>query len=275
MEALPHRRGAFVADLQTPAVAQRGQALLDHVAALARAAAVGGAAGREQRLDPPPNHLFDRACKPVAPVDQQLVGLAPWPTPRALDLRQCVEHRDRRHLVPHVRRGRVDPPRRASGVGHQVALTAVFTAIRGVRPGVAPPFTARTEAESITAVEPSNPPALPRCCRINRCSRSQTPAAVQSRIRRQQVEPLTPKHSVGRSCHPMPVLSTKMMPPRHRRSSTKSLPPAGCAGCGGKRPTISCHKRVGNQLLAHRVASLLRRRKSSHNGRRGSCEIAS
>ncbi len=86
---------------------------------------------------------------------------------------------------------------------------------------------------------------------IARCSRCHTPAACQSRRRRQHVMPLPKPSSCGRSFHGIPVCSTYRMPLSAARSSTvRRRPPLGDGENSGIRGSSATH----NSLLILRLA---------------------
>ena len=84
--------------------------------------------------------------------------------------------------------------------------------IRGIRPGFGPPFRARTGELSTTARDQSIWSAPRSLASKISWSRCQTPAACQSRRRRQQVMPLPQPISWGKSSQPIPVFKTNMTP---------------------------------------------------------------
>lgn len=84
-------------------------------------------------------------------------------------------------------------------------------------------------------------------------SRPQTPAACQSRSRRQQVTPDPQPISCGSSSHASPALRTKMIPVKQARSGTRGRPPFGFGGSGGSRGATSAQRSsVTNGLLRRR-----------------------
>ena len=56
--------------------------------------------------------------------------------------------------------------------------------------------------------------------------------------------------SQGKSSHGMPVLSTKRMPVRHTRSSTRGWPPLGLGSYPGNRGPTNSHNSSGTSGLA-------------------------
>ncbi len=140
-----------------------------------------------------------------------------------------------RALGPGQPCGQRDP----GPIDHHMALRARFAAIRRVLAGRrAPPF-ARTLALSRLARLQSMRSASPSLSSSTWWRRCHTPAACQSRRRRQQVDPLPQPTSSGRSFQRIPVWSTKMIPQSAGRSGSRRLPPCGCAGWGGRSGATS------------------------------------
>ena len=73
---------------------------------------------------------------------------------------------------------------------------------------VLPGFEGRASPDTLSSMRPRKPSSSSRDCHIF----CQTPAACQSRRRRQQVVPLPPPISWGRYSHGIPLLSTNGMP---------------------------------------------------------------
>ena len=102
------------------------------------------------------------------------------------------------------------------GVSDDMMLRSRFPAIRGIRTSLRPPKTALTDELSTIARDQSSCLASSSCCSNTQRIFSQTPAACQSRNRRQHVMPEHPI-SLGKYSQGMPVLSTKRMPVRTGR----------------------------------------------------------
>src|SRR5215203_836198 len=117
----------------------------------------------------------------------------------------------------------------AASVDHKMALRARFTAICWIRAGRDAPFLAGMLALSMLARSQSIWSARPRRSSSTSTKRSQTPAACQSRSRRQQVMPDPQPSSAGSISQGMPDWSTKMMPAKHVRSGTRGRPPGAWA----------------------------------------------
>ena len=141
------------------------------------------------------------------------------------------------HVGRRERHGEGDP----LSVDHKMALRARFAAIRRIRPGVFAPLLAATLAESSDARDQSSLSASAKRWSNSWCRRSHTPVSCQSRRRRQHVIPLPQPISWGSSSHPIPLLSTKMIPLSAARSGTRGRPPFGFGGAGGNSGAITAH----------------------------------
>jgi hypothetical protein len=126
----------------------------------------------------------------------------------------AVNQRQQLCDVMAVGTGQLYRQRDAIGIRYQMVLRAFFAAICRVWACFCPPKTARTEAESTTAREKSICSACRNLLSKTLWILSHVPALCQSRRRRQQVMPEPQPISKGRSCHAMPVLSTKRIPVR-------------------------------------------------------------
>jgi hypothetical protein len=73
-------------------------------------------------------------------------------------------------------------------------------------------------------------------------SRGQTPAASQSRRRRQHVIPLPQPISCGNISHGIPVRSTNKMPVSAARFATRGRPPFGLGGSTGSSGSMISHR---------------------------------
>jgi hypothetical protein len=108
---------------------------------------------------------------------------------------------------------------------------------------------AGTLVESMLARDQSIWSASPRRWRSVRSSRRHTPAACQSRNRRQQVLPLPQPSSAGSRAHGVPVRSTKRIPARAARSATRGRPPRSFGGSGGSRGAMAAHSSSGTIFI--------------------------
>ena len=137
------------------------------------------------------------------------------------------------HRVVAVGPGQHLGERHSAAVGQNVPFGARFAPIGGVGTDEVAPLFAGIEAESRQVRLQSIWPAAPRRSSRARCKASQTPAACQSRSRRQQVIPEPQPISWGNNSHWMPDLRTKMMPLKQARSGTRGRPPLGLGGSAG------------------------------------------
>lgn len=108
--------------------------------------------------------------------------------------------------------------RRAASICNHVMFRPQFPSIRCIRARFRPPKTARTDAESTTALVKSIWSACLSLLSRTRCILSHTPAFCQSRSFRQQVMPEPQPISLGRYSHGMPVRRTNNMPVKAARS---------------------------------------------------------
>ncbi len=132
-------------------------------------------------------------------------------------------------------------------VHDQVELGAALAAIGRVGAGVFAPLLARTLTLSTLARDQSTAASSPSQSSNLVCKRSQTPAACQSRRRRQQVVPLPQSSSFGTSRQGQPVRRTKTMPPRMARSGTCGLPPLGLGGSLGNSGSMASQRSSGTR----------------------------
>jgi hypothetical protein len=92
----------------------------------------------------------------------------------------------------------------------------------------------------------------------NSCSRSQTPAACQSRNRRQQVSPHPQPNSCGSIVHGMPLRKTNRIPVSASRLPTGGRPPLVEAITGGRSGWTRSHN--ASETNAFAMTVLLDRR---------------
>jgi hypothetical protein len=112
----------------------------------------------------------------------------------------------------------------------------------GLRPVASAPPLARTLKKSTLARLQSIAAASPNQLRSVSCSRTQTPAASQSRTRRQHVVPLPQPSSWGNSRHGHPVRRRKVRPRSAARLGRRCRPPLGLGGSLGSRGSMASHR---------------------------------
>ena len=130
----------------------------------------------------------------VAFVSMQLLRAKPWSAPlAAANSRDRVNAGFEHRAIVNVGSRQHNRKRRSEPIYHKVALRALFAAIRWRWPSrlTAPFFAsgAGTLAESALARDQSILSACESLSKLRACSSVQTPAACQSRRRRQQVMP--------------------------------------------------------------------------------------
>ena len=182
-------------------------------------------------------------------VGMEFVRPAPRATPPMSHRRHSIERGCEHQAVVPVSSTQADPERCARPVDHNMALRARFAAIRRVRAGGRAPRFAAIEEESSAARLQSSLSASARRSSRMRCRRAHTPAACQSRSRRQHVMPEQPI-SEGSISQGMPERRTKIIPASAARSSTRGRPPLSLAGSDGRSGSITAHRAWGTRGLA-------------------------
>jgi hypothetical protein len=186
----------------------------------------------------------------VSAIGEGFVGTLATASSRAFDRRDGIDQRDRLFGIMDVRAGVRDRQRRPLAVAHNMPLRAIFAAIGGIRSGVRPPKTARTEQLSIATCDQSISSTKPSSSSSTRQIFSHTPATCQSRSRRQQVIPEPQPSSWGRYSHGQPVRRTNKMPISTWRFGTRGRPPFGLEGSDGSKGSINSHNDSDSNGLA-------------------------
>ncbi len=161
-------------------------------------------------------------------------------------IHHCLQHGRFMHIGRRMPYDEWD----SSSFDHKMALRARFAAIRWVRAGRFAPPGAGTMPASRLARDQSNCSAPESFSSNTRWSQSQTPAACQSRSRRQQVIPLPQPISVGSISQGMPVCKTNRIPANAARLETRGLPPFGFSGSGGSRGSMICQSSLLTSCFA-------------------------
>lgn len=227
---------AFPADTQTTELMQPAQGALHHPAVHPQPAAVRREALRQYGFDPAQPQLFAMPFGVVPPVALNPVRPESRPTHAASNRRDRVHQRQQLGHIIAVRTREDGRQRDAIRVRDDVVFRPVLPAIGRVRADLRPPKTARTEALSTTAREKSIRSAPRSRASKARCTSSHTPAACQSRNRRQHVMPEPQPISCGKSSQGIPVFNTKRIPVRTWRLSSGLRPGyRNRRGAGGGR----------------------------------------
>jgi hypothetical protein len=238
-------RSPLIAHAQAAEVIEPGQRALNDPPMAAQAHAGVDALAGDAHLDVATAQGPTAARIVIALVGMELVRpLAPL-TCRRLYGRDDIEEVLEQHRVMPLGTAQERGEREASAVSHTMALRAGhplgLAPIRRIRADELPPLVAGILALSSAARLQSMRSASPSRSSSVWCSRSQTPAACQSRKRRQQVIPEPQPISGGNTSQGMPLLSTKMIPVKTARSGTRGRPPLGLGGSGGNSGATRAH----------------------------------
>lgn len=246
----------FVARSQASPTEEPSERAFDDATVNAQPAAVFFAAFGDRRQNPArPQRLSDRA-RVVGAVGEQDLGATARPAARPLNGRNRFDEFEALLRIVNVGAGMDDRQRQAGGVSQQMTLGARLAAVGGIRSGVRPPKTARTEQLSTTTCDQSTSSSTPNRSRTFSHNCCQTPASCQSCSRRQHVMPQPQPISMGSSSHGVPVLSTKRMPTRQLRSGTRGRPPLGDGLCLGRSGSTSAHNSSDTNGFATTESSL-------------------
>jgi hypothetical protein len=243
---------SLVAHLQPPLAVQPGQGALHPPAITPRSCAGAAPLARNPRDDVTRLQHPTAARLASAFVRVQLVGSLPRPSARPGQRGHGV-HPRRPHLrIVGVRRRMPDRQRDTAAADHAVALRARLAPARRIRPGFFSPPGAGTLPEASEARGPSMWSAHPSRSSRRRWRASHTPAACQSRTRRQQATPLPHPISWGSRSQGRPVLGTQRIPAKAARWPMQGRPPVGLGGASGTRGAIIAHSSPDKSCLAIR-----------------------
>lgn len=195
--------------------------------------------------------ILPAASKVVALVRVQFAGAFAWLAWQARYRWDSINGLLEGNRIMPVGPRDCDGQRHTARIYDEVSFRSELASVRRVGASFRAPRGLETLAPSMLA----RPQSIWSCSRnrrnIARCSLVQTPAACQSRSRRQQVMPLPKPSAWGRSSQGMPVYRTYRMPLSAARSSTvRRLPPLGeGVNCG-----INGSNAAHNSLLILRLA---------------------
>jgi hypothetical protein len=243
---------SLVAHLQPPIAVQPGQGALHHPAITPQPCTGVDALTRNSRDDMTLLQRPMTARIVISFVRVQLVGSLPWPSARSENSGNGIDHRLQHLRIVDVCSRMPDRQRDTSAVDHKVALRARFAPVRRIGTGFLSPPGAATVPESSEARDQSIWSAAPSRSSRTRWRSSHTPAACQSRKRRQQVIPLPLPISWGSISHGIPVLSTKRIPVNAARFPMRGRPPFGLGDSGGKSGSIMAHSSLDTSCFAIR-----------------------
>lgn len=252
---------SLVSDSQSPEAAEPSERALYYPAIPSQAFRTVDAAPGNTRLDGTPAQRPSALREVVALVGMELGRSPARPSPTLADWRHGIDQFFEEAAVVDVCRAEADGERDALGVGNQVTLGPGAPAIGGIGAGLLAPLLAGTLALSTQARLQSIAPARPRRSSRTRWSLSQTPAACQSRNRRQHVIPEPQPISCGSISQGMPLLSTNRMPVSAARCGIGGRPPFGFGRSGGSSGSIRVHNSLGTRgwAMPPRTARLYHR----------------
>ena len=221
---------------------QPGMRASNDPAIFAKAAAVFGTALGDHWLDTAFAQRSSMSLGVVSTIGIDHTRSVQWVAAQSANWRNRVNQRQQLRGAGDIRTGQDRAKRRAVGVDDDVVPGTGSRAIGGVLAGFWPVTTARIDDESTAAREKSIWSATRSLVSSSSCKRSHTPAACQSRRRRQQVAPEPPQISAGRSCQRSPVLRTNKIPVSAARFETGRRPGFfSRRGLGGSNGSISVH----------------------------------
>jgi len=128
--------GSFVTQLEPTIIAEPRQRSLDYIARFAQAASVRASARGQQADDHHPNQHFDDRNKSVTTVALQSLRFGAILTVLIGQMRKLLEHRFDQFLIPLIGGTRLDHERDTVAIANNVAFTAIFATIRGIRAAV-------------------------------------------------------------------------------------------------------------------------------------------
>ena len=250
-EGSMHQDSLFKSCSQSTKLMEPGEGSFDDPSVDTQATAVRGVSFGQDRLDPQRSEGLAMRLGIIGPITLKLIR----PSSGTAHLAGHRRHRpyqwqQRRHIVT-VGSGDDRRQRNASGIGQQVMFRSVLPAVHGIRAGLRPPKTARTEELSTRAREKSIRSACRKRLSNSRWSFFHIPCCCQSRSRRQQLTPDPQPISRGRYSHGMPVVRTYIMPVRHWRFDSGLRPGYrnrlgfGCGRIG----SIKCHNSSSNNAF--------------------------
>jgi hypothetical protein len=250
MESLEDVGASLVADGQPAEAAEPGESAFDDPAMPPQMLTALDAASGDAIADPSLAQGTTAARQVIGFVGVELVRALAGSAPALAHRWHGVDQLFEEAAVMDICRGNPQGERDTVGIGDHVALGPRPAAIGRIRAGLLTPLFAGTKALSTQARLQSIACAPPKRSSRTRCSPPQTPAACQSRSRRQHVIPEPQPISRGSISQGMPLFSTNRMPVNAARCGTGGRPPFGRGRCGGSNGSITIHSASGTRGLA-------------------------
>jgi hypothetical protein len=250
MEGSDDVGAAFVADSEAAIASEPSERAFDYPAIPSQTLGAVDATPSDARLDGAPAQR-PSALREIVPLVGMEFGRSPaGPSPTLAHRRHGIDQDFEEAAVVDVCRAEAEGERDAPSVGDEVALGAGPAAIGWIGTGLLAPLLAGTDALSTQARLQSMAPARPRRSSRTRCSLSHTPAACQSRSRRQHVIPDPQPISCGSISHGKPLFKTNTMPVSAARCGTGGRPPFDLGRSGGSSGSIRLHNSSETRGLA-------------------------
>jgi hypothetical protein len=214
----------FITNSKPPILVQPRDGTLNNPAIYTQTATIFGSAFRQNRINTFVTKFLTMRFGIITPVSKNAVRFATRAARFACYRRNTINQRQQLRNIMSVGSGYFYRQGNPISISYQMMFRAFFAAVRGVWAGFCPPKTARTEEESTMAREKSIWSVWRNLFNKVWYILSHTPAFCQSRNLLQQVIPQPHPISLGRSSHPMPVLSTNRIPVRASPSETGFRP---------------------------------------------------
>lgn len=181
-------------------VMQSGMRAFNDPAIISQAAVVLGTALDVHRLDTATAQRSSMSLGVVTAIGVDHTRSLYWVIAQSANRRNRVDQRQQLRDVVDVRSGQDRGEREAVGVGDDVVLGIGARTISRIWPSCWPAPMARIDDDSTAVREKPIWPAIRSFANSSSCKRSHTPAACQSRGRRQHVTPeLPPSRQAGRA----------------------------------------------------------------------------
>lgn len=149
-------RQSFIPDAQAPKLMQPGDGPLDDPAGGAQSTAVRHPPLGEQGANPAPPQLPPMRLGVVGAIPLDDRRARPGPAAAPAYRRNPVDQGQQLGDIVGIRAGQGRREREPLRVAEDMVFAAGFAAVRGVRPGFFPPWTARTEELSMMARDQSS-----------------------------------------------------------------------------------------------------------------------